>query len=69
MESSKTILAWGKAVDNNARIEERAIDVINLLEKHHDKLYVISDGERTGLHPLTPCIRNKWILEKFNVER
>ena len=67
MESAKTILAWGKAADNNSRIEERAVDVINLLEKHHDKLYVISDGARAGLHPLTPCIRNKWILEKFKV--
>ena len=69
MENPKTILAWGKASSNNARIEERALDVINLLEKHHDKLYVISDGRRTGLHPLTPCIRNEWILEKFNLSQ
>ena len=67
MESSKTILAWGKAADVNQRIEKRAIEVINLLEKHHDKLFVISDGIRSGLHPLTPCIRNKWILEKFKI--
>ena len=43
MESNKTILAWGKAADVNQRIEKRAVGVINLLEKHHDKLFVISE--------------------------
>jgi len=62
--SSKTILAWGKASNSNARIEERAIEVINLLEQYQDKLYMISDGSRIGLHPLTPSVRGKWILEK-----
>lgn len=62
--SSKTILAWGKASNSNARIEERAVQVINLLLPHKEKLYMISDGERIGLHPLTPSIRSKWILEK-----
>ncbi len=59
-----TILAWGKGSSNNARIEERVVQVINLLKKHQEKLYMISDGMRVGLHPLTPSIRNKWILEK-----
>ena len=62
--SSKTILAWGKASANNSRIEERALEVINLLLPHKDKLYMISDGVRLGLHPLTPSVRGKWILEK-----
>lgn len=64
--SSKTILAWGKASNSNSRIEERAVQVINLLLPHKEKLYMISDGERIGLHPLTPSIRSKWILEKCN---
>ena len=29
---------------------------------YKEKLFVISDGERVGLHPLTPSIRNSWIL-------
>ncbi len=62
--SSKTIIAWGKASNSNARIEERAVQIINMLKKHKEKLYMISDGIRVGLHPLTPTIRNKWILEK-----
>lgn len=65
--SSKTILAWGKASNSNARIEERATQVINLLSPYQEKLYAISDGERTGLHPLTPSVRGNWILEKFNI--
>ena len=46
--SSKTILAWGKAASTNKVIEERATQVINLLEPYKDKLYMISDGIRSG---------------------
>jgi len=63
-ESSITILAWGKASGSNTRIEERVIEVLNMIKPYQDKLYMISDGERIGLHPLTPSIRGKWILEK-----
>ena len=67
-EASTVILAWGKASNINARIEKRAVQVINLLEKYHDKLYMISDGERIGLHPLTPAIRQMWELVPFSME-
>lgn len=65
--SSKVVLAWGKAANTNARIEERAIQVLNLIKDYKDKLYVLSDGERKFLHPLTPVLRsgNNWVLEKF----
>ena len=63
--SSKAIVAWGKAINTNARIEERALQVLNMLEVHKEKLYMISDGTRTGLHPLTPSIRGEWFLEKL----
>lgn len=69
MESSKTILAWGKASDSNTRIKDRVVKVLNLLEKHQDKLYMITDGARVGLHPLTPSVRNKWILEKLSIPK
>ena len=62
--SEQTILAWGKATNTNARIEERAVQVVNLLKPYRDKLYVITDGVRTGLHPLTPSVRGEWILNK-----
>lgn len=65
-ESSKIILAWGRAVDTNRRIEERAMQVLNLLLPYREKLFLISDGDRIGLHPLTPAIRNRWILERFD---
>lgn len=65
-ESSKVILAWGRAVDTNRRIEERAMHVLNLLLPYREKMFLISDGDRVGLHPLTPAIRNRWILEHFD---
>lgn len=67
--SSKTILAWGKASSSNQRIEERSKAVIEMLKQYHDKLYMISDGERIGLHPLTPSIRSQWILEKCEFKK
>ena len=66
--SAKTILAWGMAASNNTRIEERVVEVINLIQGYHDKLYMLSDGERIGLHPLTPSVRNKWSLIKCKFE-
>ena len=61
-EASKIILAWGKGVECNKRLAERAVQVLNNLMPYKEKLFVISDGERVGLHPLTPSIRNGWIL-------
>ena len=43
--------------------------VLNLLEPYQDKLYMIADGERTGLQPLIPGTRNKWILEKHIIAK
>lgn len=68
-DATAVIIAWGKAINTNARIEERAVQVINLLEPYREKLYVISDGERLGLHPLTPAIRQVWQLIPFDATK
>lgn len=62
-ESSKVIIAWGRGVDSNKRLSERAMQVLNNLLECKANLFVISDGDRSGLHPLTPSIRNLWVLE------
>ena len=66
-ECDTIILAWGKAANSNQRIADRALHVVRMLEKHKDKLHVLSDGERIGLHPLTPTLRSQWILEPFDI--
>lgn len=69
-EASKVILAWGRAEDTNKRVEERVNEVIGKLSKHKDKLFVISDGAgRYGMHPLTPALRNRWILESYEIAK
>lgn len=69
-EASKVILAWGRAEDTNKRVEERASAVIDMLKKYKDKLFVISDGAgRYGMHPLTPALRNRWLLESYEVAK
>lgn len=69
-EAGKVILAWGRAEDTNKRVEERAGELIKKLSKHKEKLFVISDGAgRYGMHPLTPALRNRWILESYEVAK
>ena len=65
-EECKTVLlAWGRSGNINQRIEERVVKVINLLQPYEDKLYMITDGIRIGLHPLTPCLRNTWKIVPY----
>lgn len=66
-ESEAVILAWGKAADTNLRIADRAEQVLKLLEPCAEKMFLISDGERSGLHPLTPALRSAWQLEAFSL--
>lgn len=65
-EASTVILAWGKSADTNAKIYHRAEQVMDLLCKEKDKLRVISDGERHGIHPLCPSVRAKWTLTEID---
>lgn len=65
LEAEIIVLAWGRGQDNNQRIADRVADVLKLLEKHKAKLRIISDGKRSGIHPLTPSVRSEWRLEPF----
>ena len=60
-DASTVILAWGQAA-SNISVAERAKHVTDMLDKQKEKFYVISDGERIGLHPLVPAVRSKWLL-------
>ena len=60
------IVAWGKSADTNKRIASRAKAVLGLLKPYQEKVHVISDGERDGLHPLTPSLRMQWTLKPFD---
>lgn len=57
-EASTIILAWGKSSNANAKIYNRAKQVLKLLEEHKEKFKIISDGEREAIHPLTPTARS-----------
>ena len=67
-ECETVILAWGKASDNTQRVAERAKAILEQLRPFANKLFIISDGSRSGLHPLTPSIRNNWQLLPFKYE-
>ena len=66
-ECETVILAWGKAADTNQRIAARVSQVLSILRDYQEKLFVISDGTRSGLHPLTPSLRSHWSLEAFQI--
>lgn len=60
------ILAWGKGAATNHRIAKRSEAVLKLLEPYQSKMFVLTDGMRSGLHPLTPALRSHWELEAFS---
>ena len=65
-ECEVIILAWGTGVLSNNRMLNRVNNVIDLIKDYSDKLYVITDGkEARAVHPLTPAVRNQWILSGF----
>lgn len=65
LEAEVVVLAWGRTQDTNQRVADRALAVLKLLEPQKEKLHVISDGERSGIHPLTPSVRSRWLLQPF----
>lgn len=65
-EASTVILAWGKSAETNAKIYHRAEQVMDLLRSEKDKLRVISDGNRLGIHPLCPSVRAMWVLTEID---
>lgn len=65
-ESGKIIFAWGKLTENNKKHGEREKMILSLLSIYFDKVYCIKDyGIRHFLHPLTPSVRNEWVLESW----
>ena len=64
-ECKTIILAWGRGTATNQRIAARADAVLELLRPHADRLFLLTDGERDGLHPLTPALRSQWSLKPF----
>lgn len=66
LEVEDVILAWGVGADKIKSVVSRIASVVSLLKEMNKNLYSISDGKRVGLHPLTPSVRSKWILQAFS---
>ena len=65
--SELTVLAWGSSGRSSKHISDRVMEVINLIKPYGDKVHVLTDGSRSGLHPLCPSLHNRWLLEKVNL--
>ena len=64
------ILAYGKAQETSLCVKQRVREVISLLEKYKDKMYLIGDDkERKGFSAMYPKVRNKWKLYKAYEEQ
>jgi len=63
--SDTVILAWGSISDNNKRVSKRIEAILESIISNKDKFRYISDGKKTGLHPLTPSIRKEWKLVPY----
>lgn len=67
--ADKIILAWGSFAHTRKIFAEREKQVLGLLKPYQDKIYQITDGgDRKFLLPLTPCVRNSFILRPYLIE-
>ncbi len=67
--SKKIIVAWGSFAHTRKQFTDREKQVLELLKPYQDKIYQITDGaDRQFLHPLTPCVRNSFILQPYLIE-
>lgn len=67
--ADKIILAWGSFTNTRKVFADREKQVLGLLKPCQDKIYQITDGgDRKFLHPLTPCVRNSFILRPYLIE-
>lgn len=67
--ADKIILAWGSFTNTRKFFADREKQVLELLKPYQDKIYQITDGgDRKFLHPLTPCVRNSFILRPYLIE-
>lgn len=67
--ADKIIVAWGSFAHTRKQFANREKQVLELLKPFQDKIYQITDGaDRQFLHPLTPCVRNSFILQPYLIE-
>lgn len=67
--ADKIIVAWGSFAHTRKQFADREKQVLKLLKPYQDKIYQITDGaDRQFLHPLTPCVRNSFILQPYLIE-
>lgn len=60
------IIVWGvgNAGKYNKVIQSRINEVVKLMDKHRDKVYVLTDGKANiPRHPLSPNVRLGWHLK------
>lgn len=61
------ILAWGKKGENSKKIFTQQHSLIKLLNKYHEKTFVLGDGSGgSWYHPLAPQVRFNWTLIKLD---
>lgn len=67
--ADKIIVAWGSFAHTRKQFADREKQVLELLKPYQDKICQITDGaDRQFLHPLTPCVRNSFILKPYLIE-
>lgn len=67
--TDKIIIAYGSFVKTRSIYADREKQVLTLLKPYQEKIFQITDGEkRKFLHPLTPSVRNGFVLEQFDIK-
>lgn len=62
------IIAWGSFAKTRKQFADREQQVLTMLKPFQEKVQEITDGaDRQFLHPLTPCVRNSFILKPYDI--
>lgn len=60
--SEKVIFSWGSIIKTSEVANQRAIELINLLDEFKERCFYLTSVEDKISHPLSPVIRNFWKL-------
>jgi hypothetical protein len=66
-QADNIIICYGTAGDGSKKVAKREKALLKMLLPFKDKVLTTQDGRgKTGLHPLTPSLRARWMLVPFD---
>jgi hypothetical protein len=70
-KADKILIAWGKLGENNKKVRQLQLKILEKLRPFKDKLFGITNEWTSNefFHPLAPQIRFEWLLKPFELPK